>query len=316
MSHVFDPLEPVRGHHRSHATPDRVSPGTVPAMCPTPAHGRHWDGSPRAAHCPRPLRVTTASPSRLLRAGHSGRCRHCGSRIDLYQRPDQRPIALHPAELTTAHVPESRRWHLSGGIAYPHGDNSAWCRIPHAVLCPHHTPACRPGPRIEAIRRQLAVRTRRLIDTGTFTPAPPANPQPASHTGGPDRSVVQLLLCRYLAQERLEDLRCVAQTRHRNRCPNPVLAPAGPAGTWKLLPTGPQRGQLALPDALMAVYDLGHLPYGEQLRWRAQRCPAHATAPGAADIALAGWEPFDPLLHAAHIHTRLPHPPPRRHRRG
>ncbi|WP_307787396.1 MULTISPECIES: hypothetical protein [Streptomyces] len=61
----------------------------------------------------------------------------------------------------------------------------------------------------------------------------------------------------------------------------------------------------------MAVYDLGHLSYGEQLRWRTQRCPAHATASGAADLALADWEPFDPLLHAAHIHTRLPHPPPR-----
>lgn len=66
----------------------------------------------------------------------------------------------------------------------------------------------------------------------------------------------------------------------------------------------------------MAVYDLGHLSYNEQLRWRTQRCPAHATAPGAADLALAAWEPFDPLLHAAHIHTRLPHPPPRPHRRG
>ncbi len=116
-------------------------------MCPTPApDGRHWDGSPRATHRPRPLRVTTTSPSRLLRAGQTGRCRHCGHRIDLYQRPDQRPIALHPAELATTDVPESCRWHLSGGIAYPHGDNSTWCRIPHAVLCPHRTPTCQAGP--------------------------------------------------------------------------------------------------------------------------------------------------------------------------
>ncbi|MFF0572048.1 DUF6083 domain-containing protein [Streptomyces sp. NPDC004041] len=277
-------------------------------MCPTPApDGRHWDGSPRATRRPRPLRVTTTSPSRLLRAGQTGRCRQCGSRIDLYPRPDQRPIALHPAELATADVPESCRWHLSGGIAYPHGDNSAWCRIPHAVLCPHRTPTCQAGPRLEAIRRQLAVHARRLIDTGALTPAPPATPRPA-------RPVVQLLLCRYLAQQRLEDLRCVAQTCHRHRCPTPLLA--GPAGMWKLLPTTARNGQLALPDALMAVYDLGHLPYSEQLRWRTQRCPAHATAPGAADLALACWEPFDPLLHAAHIHTRLPHPPPRPARRG
>ncbi|MCX5063847.1 MULTISPECIES: DUF6083 domain-containing protein [unclassified Streptomyces] len=283
-------------------------------MCPTPApDGRHRDGSPRAAHRPRPLRVTTTSPSRLLRAGQTGRCRHCGHRIDLYQRPDQRPIALHPAELAAADVPESCRWHLSGGIAYPHGDNSAWCRIPHAVLCPHRTPTCQAGPRLEAIRRQLAVRTRRLIDTGGLIPASPAAPQPASRTGGLGRPVVQLLLCRYLAQQRLEDPRCVAQTRHRHRCPNPILA--SPAGVWKLLPATARHGQLALPDALMAVYDLGHLSYGEQLRWRTQRFPAHATAPGAADLALAGWQPFDPLLHAAHIHTHLP-PPARPHRRG
>ncbi|ALC18335.1 DUF6083 domain-containing protein [Streptomyces pristinaespiralis] len=286
-------------------------------MCPTPApDDRHWDGSSRATHRPRPLRVTTTSPSRLLRAGQTGRCRHCGHRIDLYQRPDQRPIALHPAELATADVPESCRWHLSGGIAYPHGDNSAWCRIPHAVLCPHRTPTCQAGPRLEVIRRQLAVRTRRLIDTGVLTSAPPTTPQPVSPTGGPDRPVVQLLLCRYLTHQRLEDLRCVAQTRHRHRCPNPVLASVGPAGMWKLLPTTARHGQLALHDALMAIYDLSHLSYGEQLRWRTQRCPAHAAVPGAADLALACWEPFDPLLHAAHIHTRLPHSPPRPHRRG
>ena len=83
--------------------------------------------------------MTATSPSRLLRAGQSGRCRHCGNRIDLYPRTDQRPIALHPAELTAAHVPESCHWHLSSGIAHPHGDGSAWCRIPHAVLCPRRT---------------------------------------------------------------------------------------------------------------------------------------------------------------------------------
>ncbi|MFG3398725.1 MULTISPECIES: DUF6083 domain-containing protein [Streptomyces] len=148
-------------------------------MCPTPApDGRHWDGSPRALRRPRTLRVTTTSPSRLLRAGQTGRCRHCGSRIDLYPRPDQRPIALHPAELTVTDVPKSCRWHLSGGIAYPHGDNSAWCRIPHAVLCPHRTSTCQAGTRLEAIRRQLAVRARRLIDTRALTPAPPVTPQP------------------------------------------------------------------------------------------------------------------------------------------
>ncbi|MGY4929402.1 DUF6083 domain-containing protein [Streptomyces sp. 900105755] len=258
-------------------------------MCPSPAPlGRHWDGSPRVTRHPRPLRVTATSPSRLLRAGQQSRCRHCGNRIDLYPRTDQRPIALHPAELTAAQVPESCRWHLSGGIAHPHGDGSAWCRIPHAVLCPRRTPTCRPSPYLEAARRQLAVRTRRLIDADAFTPAPPpSGSTPAIGADGPDRPVVQMLLCRYLAERPVEGLRCVAQTRHRHRCTNPVLAPTGPAGTWRLLPPGPQRGQLTLPDTLMAVYDLGRLPYGEQLRWRTQHCPAHAAAPGVADLALS-----------------------------
>ncbi|MFF5575664.1 hypothetical protein [Streptomyces luteogriseus] len=56
----------------------------------------------------------------------------------------------------------------------------------------------------------------------------------------------------------------------------------------------------------MAVYSLTALPYAEQLRWRSQRCPQHATTPTAADLALAEWECFDPLLHSDHIHTRLP----------
>ncbi|MFG2030494.1 DUF6083 domain-containing protein [Streptomyces sp. NPDC048825] len=259
-------------------------------MHPNPlSTGRHWDGSPRTTHPRRPLRVAAASPSRLLRTGQSGRCRRCGNRIDFYQRADQRPIAMHPAELATAHVPVSCRWHLSSGIALPHGDGSAWCRIPHAVLCPERTPTAPVGPHIQAVRRQLAVRTRRLIDTGVFTPAPAAACEPpAGRAGRPTRPIVQLLLVRYLAETALEDIRCVAQTRQRRRCPHPVLAPHTTQGMWTLLPASPQRGQLTLPATLMAVYDLSRQPYTEQLRWRTQRCPAHAATPGAADLALAG----------------------------
>ena len=81
------------------------------------------------------------------------------------------------------------------------------------------------------------------------------------------------------------------------------------------MPATAARGQLALPAADMAVYDLTHLPYAEQLRWRTQRCPAHADAPAAADLALADWEVFDPLLHHQHIHARLPATAPRRRER-
>ncbi|AJE80385.1 hypothetical protein SLNWT_0009 [Streptomyces albus] len=252
----------------------------------------------------RSLQLAATSPSRLLRAGQSSRCRRCGNRIDLYQRADLRPIALHPAELAVSQVPEICRWHLDQGIAHPHGDGSAWCRIPHAVLCPRRIPTSRISPHLQAARRQLALHTRRLIDTGAFTPdARPASP------AEPIRPVVQILLAYYLADSPLEHIRCVAQTRHRHRCPRPVLAPDSPAGIWKLMPISPQRDQLPLPEALMVVYDTSSLPYAEQLRWRTQRCPVHAATPGAADLTLAGWRVFDPHRHTAHLHNRLPHHP-------
>ncbi|MFE6162125.1 hypothetical protein ACFQ7F_24800 [Streptomyces sp. NPDC056486] len=98
----------------------------------------------------------------------------------------------------------------------------------------------------------------------------------------------------------------MAQSRARHRCPHLVLDTAVPSGTWTLRPASPGRGQLALPDGFMAVYDLTHLPYAEQLRWRAQRCTAHAGAPGAADLALTQWQAFDPLIHHPHIRPHLP----------
>jgi hypothetical protein len=112
-----------------------------------------------------------------------------------------------------------------------------------------------------------------------------------------------MLLCLYLADAPVEAIRCVAQTNHRRRCPRPVLA-------WSLLPVGPRRGELALPEQTMAVYDLSGLPHAEQRRWRIQRCSAHAVPHGTADLALAGWQVFDPLRHAEHLRTDLPCPPP------
>ncbi|MGQ4361715.1 DUF6083 domain-containing protein [Streptomyces sp. SAS_272] len=278
-------------------------------MDPHPAP-RNWDGSLRRAHPRRSLRISDHSPSRLLRAGRTSRCRNCGNRVDWYQRTDDRPIALHPAELAADHVPPPCRWHLSGGIAHPHDDGSGWCRIPHAVLCAHRTSLHRLGPQLDALRRRLAVTTRRLSDSGTFTaePRPPASTPTHAGDEHPPRPVLRILLTPYLSSHPIQEVRCIAQTRHRHRCTQPVLSLAQPAGRWRLLPIQPQHTQLALPDGLMAVYDLSHLSYSEQLRWRTQRCTVHSAAPGAADLALADWQPFNALLHTAHIHPRLPHP--------
>ncbi|WP_329377097.1 DUF6083 domain-containing protein [Streptomyces sp. NBC_01716] len=279
-------------------------------MHSTPASTRRrWDGTqPQAHRHHRRLRVASTSSSRLLRAGQSGRCTACGNLIEWYDRTGHRPVALHPHELPTSVIPSTCRWHVSSGTAYPASDGTAWCRIPHPLLCPGREAPDPLTPDLAEFRRRLALRTRRMIDTGAFTPttAQPAHSESQAEGCRPARPVVQILYGRYLADRPVEDIRCVAQTRTRRRCTLPVLAPGAPAGIWTLMPATAVRGQLALPGTGMAVYDLTRLPYAGQLRWRTQHCPAHAATPTGADLALADWKTFDPLLHHQHIHPRLP----------
>ncbi|MGP4002873.1 DUF6083 domain-containing protein [Streptomyces sp. 8N706] len=272
-----------------------------------------WDGSLKRRPT-RALRIAPTSPSRLLRADQRRPCTHCGNPVDWYYRNDDRPVSLHPSECDAGSVPEPYRWHVQSGIAHPHHDGSPWCRIPHLALCPAR-PADNRSLLLGELRRDLAAATRRLIDTGAFTPRrePPQAP-PADLA--PGRPVVQLLHTRYLAPGPLETIQCVAQTRTRSRCPHPLHHQQPTPGEWSLTPVhSTTHTQPPLfPDDVMAVYGLDHLPYAEQLRWRAQRCTAHAATPGAADIALTEWEPFNPATHTRHIHPRLPDtsPSPRR----
>ncbi|MEV7203481.1 DUF6083 domain-containing protein [Streptomyces griseoluteus] len=271
---------------------------------------RYQDRRPIAARQRRLLQISPDSASHLLRCGQPDRCRQCGNRIEWYTRgtdPHRRFIRLHPGEVSAARVPAAWRWHVSSGAAYPSGDDSRWCRLPHAAVCPAHDaePTCAG---LTGLRRALAVTTRRLIDAGVFTPAPAhsAPTDAGAQICRPGRPIVQLLYVRYLAFRPVDEIRCVAQTRRRDRCPSPLLTSAAAAGVWKLMPVTAADGQVALPADVMAVYDLSRLPYTEQLRWRAQRCPQHAAMPAAADLAVTEWEPFDPLRHREYIHTRLP----------
>jgi hypothetical protein len=272
----------------------------------TAAPGRHWDGTPTTRRPLRSLRVAADSPSRLLCTARPAPCRTCGNRTDWYTRSHGRPIGLHLHELPTPAVPAACRWHVASGVAYPSHDGSAWCRIPHTLLCPAGEAPEPLTPPLAELRRRLALRTRRLLDTGAFTPATAAGPSAPAAACRPDRPIVQILYGRYLAACPVDAIQCVAQTRRRQRCTSPVLDPADPSGIWTLMPATARHGQLALPADDMAVYDLTHLPYDIQLRWRTQRCTTHAAAPAAADLALADWEPFDPLLHHTHIHHRVP----------
>ncbi|WP_333761290.1 DUF6083 domain-containing protein [Streptomyces sp. IBSBF 2390] len=276
-------------------------------MHPSSSVRRNWDGSFVADRGRRLLRVAPDSPSRLLRCAQPGRCHACGNRIEWYRRSEERSVCLHPQELLSAKVPVKFRWHVMSGLAHPAGDGSPWCRIAHVAICPASDGATAHDSGLSDLRRALAINTRRLIDSGAFTPsasAVGAAQGPAACR--PARPVVQLLYIRYLAACPVEEIQCVAQTRHRVRCPQRLLTSDTVTGTWALVPATAGQGQLALPSEVMALYDLAGLPYKEQLRWRAQRCSSHAAAPAAADLAMTDWEVFDPLLHRVHIQTRLP----------
>ncbi|MEU6002849.1 DUF6083 domain-containing protein [Streptomyces sp. NPDC047197] len=266
-------------------------------MRPHPTARTPDTGSRRPRHLPC---TTLHSTGGLPR---TGRCHRCGNPVAWHPRRHQQHIALHPAELPTAHVPASWRWHLSSGIAHPHAGGQAWCRIPHTALCPARTTPPDTGRRLGELRRQLALRSRRLIDTAAFTPrAAPTRPSAPAEM----RPVVQLLLGRYLADDALERIRCTARPEPGSRrCPHPVLNPQAPAGVWRLLPLGHEHGAATAASRLLAVYDLTRAPTGEQHRWRAQLCPHHATA--RPDLTATGWQVFAPHRHADHIRTRLPH---------
>ncbi|MFD5748937.1 hypothetical protein [Streptomyces sp. NPDC127033] len=119
--------------------------------------------------------------------------------------------------------------------------------------------------------------------------------------------MVQFLLGLYLADDSLARIQCVSTAgSHGQRCLRPVQDPHTPTGIWRLLPLHHARGAAARPARLMAVYDLTRATPGDQRRWRAQRCPEHAAA--RPDLTNTGWQPFDPVRHTVHIHTRLPHP--------
>ncbi|MGW2587301.1 DUF6083 domain-containing protein [Streptomyces virginiae] len=190
--------------------------------------------SPRPRH--RALRGATDSSSCLLRTARGGSCVDCGNQVHWYQGIEHQPVCLHPHELPTAAVPEVHRWHIGGGIAYPAGDGSPWCRIAHRTLCPARDT---PGPLTEhlvRLRQRLALQTRRLLDDGVFTPPDehaPAGSRPMPPCR-PARPVVALLGSRYLAARPIEDIRCVARTHRGTRCVNRVLAPRKPHGTWRL----------------------------------------------------------------------------------
>ncbi|WP_231978162.1 DUF6083 domain-containing protein [Streptomyces sp. TLI_053] len=259
--------------------------------------GLRWDGSRRGPQTSRALRIDPNSPTKALRSALMDTCRRCGNAIEWCYRVDNGHIPLHPAELSAARVPPSLRWYIAHGIAYPVGSDSPWCRIPHPDLCPATNPRP-PADNLDGLRRTLALRTRSLIDLGLLPPPGPDDTPSAN--SGPARPVVHLLHTDYLAPGPVHTIRCVAQTRRRRRCPQPVDTPV-PAGRWILLPL---QGIPTTP-AVTAVYHLADLSHSEQIRWRHQHCSLHR-AGHAADVLPPQWQLFDATLHHQHIHPALP----------
>ncbi|MBK0372625.1 hypothetical protein I3215_06895 [Streptomyces sp. RB110-1] len=284
-------------------------------MCSANASSpRRWDGTSARFPRSRFLRVAPDSPTRLVRSAQPGGCPDCGNRVDWHPRTDgdDRAVGLHPQELPAAAVPAVSRWHVSSGIAHPAHDGTPWCRIPHAALCPARSAPAALTPQLTALRRHLALHTRRLINNDALTTPAPAPPE-RTESCRPTRPVAHLLSVLYIAGCPIDTIQCVAQTRQRHRCARPVLDDQAPPGTWaRLATTLPSHRPTPLSVDRMAVYDLTRLPYAEQMRWRHQHCPDHATS-SAADLALTEWEPFDPQLHHQHIHPRLPHSARKRH---
>lgn len=276
-------MGPFGGRHQPGRSFDSVSPGTFARMNHSSAP-RHWDGSPASSRRRRSLRVEPDSPPRLLRCAQHGRCRECGNLVEWYHRVCDRPIPLHPRELPSIEVPVAYRWHVSSGLAHPAGDGSAWCRLTHAVVCPARDAPSATTSGLTGLRRALAVNTRRRADAGAFVP--PAALDRRSRSQGtcrPARPIVQILYIRYLAARPLDEIQCVAQTRHRARCTVKMLTPDSLQGIWTLVPATAAQGQLALPTEVMAMYDLSSLRSRSRCQiWRraGRRCHRRAHGPG------------------------------------
>ncbi|WP_327419849.1 DUF6083 domain-containing protein [Streptomyces sp. NBC_01230] len=184
-------------------------------MSSTASSGRQWDGTPNRPHRQRTLRVAHDSPTRLVRSAQPSRCRDCGNRIDWYTRTADHPVSLHPHELDATTVPAATQWHVSSGIAHPADDGTPWCRIPHLALCPARDAPTLLSPQIAALRRHLALHTRRLLDTGTLTPPTPT-PAPSPH---PHRT-----------QPHWQPSRCLAARPGPLSCSStPATSPAAPS---------------------------------------------------------------------------------------
>ncbi|MER7761651.1 DUF6083 domain-containing protein [Streptomyces sp. NPDC097619] len=275
-----------------------------------------WDRSP-GLHT---LRINPHSPSRALRSDNTDRCAYCGHRVWWFDRADGGRIPLVPKEFPVRAVPVRARWAVDGGMARIGDMGRGTCWLAHPAVCPGMEHEDEDDPQLAGARRALAVRTRKLVESGAFVPRPrvpeeesgdladsaPAALVPRPREAGPrERHVLSYSGILLLGPDTIDRIGCVSVAAGTGeRCRNTVLdRTSNYQGDWQRVPVPvpPGRaGPTLWADAHMWVYALDGVDYTESVRWRNQRCVAHeaGTTPDAAQVE---WVRFTPFRDADHI---------------
>ncbi|MER7848321.1 DUF6083 domain-containing protein [Kitasatospora sp. NPDC096077] len=262
----------------------------------------------------RRLRLHASNPSKVLRSRARGTCGWCGNVVDWFDRFDGGRIPLTPMLFPSVRVPRRHQWSVDRGMAHL-GATGDECRIPHPAICPalEHVGQ---DPELARMTQVLGVNTRKLIDTGKFTP-PAAAPddedeiaQPEPENAAPDGSARHILYhgsVLKICPGRIEDLQCVADAEStRRRCENPVFDIS--EGGWTQVDIPPAAGRSGKAILLtyrgrMWAWEIQPLDYKDALRWFWQKCPMHHNAPEAHDRELID---FSTARHAPFILTERP----------
>ncbi|MFB6632188.1 DUF6083 domain-containing protein [Streptomyces sp. NPDC056362] len=288
------------------------------------SRGFRWDGSPtddteqptRGGR--RTLRLHASSASKSLRADKAKRCKFCHHQVEWYERFDGGVVPLIPYEFRTGEVPERCRWSVANGLAYIGDGARITCRMAHPAVCPgvEHDDH---DPELERARLVHAVKTRRWIEDGTFTPAVKGDEtdveeQKVQAAEGEVRHVVVYSHQQWLAPTSVYQIQCVAHAhKTRERCKNKVWDEDLNEGHWEQLdipmPKGRQ-GRLTLwSGQKMWVYALHSLYAPEYKRWLDQRCVVHGAGSPAHNALDPEWVRFDTWRHSAFIAHDQPREP-------
>ncbi|MFD8597498.1 DUF6083 domain-containing protein [Kitasatospora sp. NPDC059646] len=262
-------------------------------------------------------RLDPWSPSKTLRADATGTCNRCGNPVEWYDRADGGRIPMLHGEFPAKRVPFQYRWSVEGGVARrgSYGRVDLRCRIPHPTVCPNvdHTGL---DPVMLPMVQALAVRTRKMIENGTFTPpidedvdedaAQEVEPEPQPEAEAPTgRHVLAWGGRLRIAPCRIDDVRCIAWDDNTDdRCERTLFDIA--EGAWEQIPVPAPSGRRNRgPRGAMWVWELSPLDYRDALRWIQQRCTEH-NGGNAPDAVPNEFVDFNADRHGRFIIRRRP----------